>query len=146
MPTMKRSSGLVEAGADATRRSARLSQGSELTHPSVAFAFADLLDEIARIADSDRLDHVIRNAALRAARAISDVASHQQGMTRAMRCSCNRIIRTSASQVDNAPPIKCLACGDCFVVISVEDHTRGTAGSARRPRATDTRGTFERNP
>lgn len=143
---MSRSSRLVGEGADATRRSARLSQASELTHPSVAFAFADLLDEIARIADTDRLDHVVQNAALRAARAISDVASHQQGMTRAMRCSCNRVIRTSASQLDDAPPIKCLECGSSFAVIEVEDYTQGTSGIARKARTADPRGTFERSP
>ena len=140
------SSQAVRTGASATRRSARMSQASELTHPRVAFALADLLDEIAQAFDAGRLDHVVYKSALRAARAINDVTSHQYGMTRAMRCNCKRVIRTSASLFDEAPPIKCLECDTSFEIIHDEDFTAGVFEKSRRARAPEVRGSLERSP
>lgn len=135
----------LSVAASALRRNIRDSYGAVLCNPRVSFALVDLLLDLSATAERGLLDHVVRTASIRAARAISQVEEQRLGSLQLARCACSsRHIRISAELLA-AGPITCGLCGHAFVATMTATITPDQEDFVGR-RRTRSKGSIERSP
>lgn len=143
----------IRGGAAAALRSVRHTRGVEFTNPRVGFAFADLLEELAKAAGAGIIDHRVCNAAIRASAAIVEIEQQQRGATVLVKCSCGRHFRISG-EILSVGRITCELCDTGFRVVSGRldepadwsDPSESNKEKSNASRVGKTRGRIERSP